>query len=415
MTIIELFDKTPIENIVNALTTTPDKIIYLGDGKAMARGIKIYQDLLDKRGVAITLDQKNISKNDIVSIYDTLCNIVETEDECIFDLTGGDDLVLVAMGMVYQKYRDIKHIQMQRLNIKSGVVSDCDNDGNLIPMGEASLSVDEYIRLHGGVIRYGSGVDQTYEWDMSEDFISDIEKTWEICKQEPAWWNKRIDVINALCNAEKSQSLDMVIDATKMEGYLKKVGVKKGQLLSLLKTLSADKIIYNLCDNEKGIFFTYKNDQIKRLLSKAGNALEMKVMATAMQATEDDGKTCYNDAMNGVYIDWDGEIHDQSDEKDTKNEIDVILTGGIIPVFISCKNGQVGDDELYKLDAVASRFGGTYVKKVLIATYINKNSDGLEYFRRRAKDMDIDLIYNVHQMPESKLKRRIKNLPKNNV
>ncbi len=416
MTAIEFFDKTPIENIINALTTAPDKIIYLGDGNAMDRGIKIYREFIEKRGLAIEVCPKRIKRNDIVHIYDTLCNIVEEEEECLFDLTGGDDLVLVAMGMVYEKYRDTKRIQMQRLNIESGMVSDCDNDGNLIYIGKPSLSIDECVRLHGGVIRYGSGIDQTYEWDMSEDFICDIEKTWEICKFDPAWWNKRIDIINALCDVEKSQSLDMVMDAAKTEEYLKKVGVKKEQLLELLKELYAKKIIRRLRDNEQGISFSYKNDQIKRLLSKAGNVLEMKVMATAIQATEDDGSVCYNDAMNGVYIDWDGEIHNRSDdEKDTKNEIDVILTSGITPVFISCKNGHVGDEELYKLDVVASRFGGAHVKKVLIATYIDKNPDSLKYFTQRAKDMHIDVIYNVHEMSESKLKRRIKTFIKNKV
>lgn len=417
MTAIEFFDKTPIENIINALTTAPKKIIYIGNGNALDRGVAIYRELLEKRGIKdIELCEKRINRNDVNAIFDTLCQVVENEDELLFDLTGGDDLVLVAMGMVYEKYLDTKRIQMQRLNIESGVVSDCDNDGNLIYLGEPTLSVDECVRLHGGVIRYGSGIDQTYKWNMTEDFISDIEKTWEICKCDPAWWNKRIDIINALCDAEKNKSLDMVMSAAKMDEYLKKTTVKKQQLSDLLKELSAQKIIRNLCDNERGITFSYKNDQIKKFLSKAGNALEMKVMVTAMQVTEDDGNACYNDAMNGVYIDWDGEIHNQSsDKKDTKNEIDVILTSGITPVFISCKNGHVDDEELYKLDVVASRFGGTYVKKVLIATYIDKNPDSLKYFTQRAKDMHIDVIYNVHEMSESKLKRRIKNLIKNKV
>ena len=167
MTAIEFFDKTPIENIINALTTAPKKIIYIGNGNALDRGVAIYRELLEKRGIKdIELCEKRINRNDVNAIFDTLCHIVENEDELLFDLTGGDDLVLVAMGMVYEKYRDTKRIQMQRLNIESGVVSDCDNDGNLIYLGEPTLSVDECVRLHGGVIRYGSGIDQTYKWNI---------------------------------------------------------------------------------------------------------------------------------------------------------------------------------------------------------------------------------------------------------
>ncbi len=60
----------------------------------------------------------------------------------------------------------------------------------------------------------------------------------------------------------------------------------------------------------------------------------------------------YDDALNGVVIDWDGEFHDEEVEDlyDTENEIDVLLMHDIVPVFVSCKNGIVTSEELYKLD-----------------------------------------------------------------
>ena len=67
---------------------------------------------------------------------------------------------------------------------------------------------------------------------------------------------------------------------------------------------------------------------------------------------------------------------------------------GMIPVFVSCKSGSIkniGKDELYKLDTVATRFGGKYAKKVLIATSLN-NSPDANYLRQRAKDMQIRLV-----------------------
>ena len=83
---------------------------------------------------------------------------------------------------------------------------------------------------------------------------------------------------------------------------------------------------------------------------------------------------------------------------------------GMVPVFISCKNGQVGDDELYKLDAVANRFGSRHVKKVLIATYLGKKAQSMEYFRQRAKDMNITLIDGVHELDYDEFQRMIRNL-----
>ncbi len=411
MTAVEFFDKTPIENLINALTVVPDKIIYIGDERIMSKYLPLYHGFLEGRGITTELVPRNIRRNDIVSIFDVLCSIVEEEDECLFDLTGGDDLALVAMGMVYQKYQGVKNIQMQRLNVRNGEVCDCDNDGNIIYRGKPSLSVDESIRIHGGVIRYGEGNDKTGIWDMTDDFVADIEKMWEACKVEPGWWNKRVDTLSAMCEGHPEGKLDMAIDNTRVESVLKRMDVKRAPFLSFLKKLASLKLIENLKENEQSIQFTYKNLQIKKCLFKAGNVLEMKVLATAMSACDPEGNPYYNDALNGVYIDWDGEIHSLSDEeKDTRNEIDVILMRGITPVFISCKNGFVDDDELYKLDAVANRFGGMYVRKVLIATYLNKTPDSFKYFRQRAEDMGITLIYDVHNFPESKLRKRIKNL-----
>ena len=56
----------------------------------------------------------------------------------------------------------------------------------------------------------------------------------------------------------------------------------------------------------------------------------------------------------------------------TANEIDFMLMKGLTPIFIPWKIGQVYDDELYKLESVANRFGGLYAKNVLIATYLGK-------------------------------------------
>ena len=49
-----------------------------------------------------------------------------------------------------------------------------------------------------------------------------------------------------------------------------------------------------------------------------------------------------------------------------------MLMRGVIPVFVSCKNGAVDSNELYKLNTVADRFGSIYAKKIIAATYLGK-------------------------------------------
>ena len=83
---------------------------------------------------------------------------------------------------------------------------------------------------------------------------------------------------------------------------------------------------------------------------------------------------------------------------------------GMTPLFISCKNGRIDEREaeLYKLSAVADRFGYGYAKKMLIATYFGKDPQNLDYFHQRAADMGIHLVGGAHTMDtDEELQREI--------
>ena len=159
------------------------------------------------------------------------------------------------------------------------------------------------------------------------------------------------------------------------------------------------------------VTIAYKDAQVKRCLTKAGQALEMKVYLIAQSLADETGALVYDDAKNGVLIDWDGEWHeDVPNVYDTVNEIDVLLMNGMIPVFISCKNGVITSDELYKLWTVAERFGGKYAKRVLVASSIDFLGEAGEYLRQRAKDMEIRLIENAQDLDDVALAAKLKTL-----
>ena len=98
----------------------------------------------------------------------------------------------------------------------------------------------------------------------------------------------------------------------------------------------------------------------------------------------------------------------EQDGYDTENEIDVMMIHGLVPIFVFCKNGYIDTDELYKLNAVANRFGGKYAKRVLIATALG-NNDFSEYLRQRAKDMNIRLVEGVREMDDIELNKVIRS------
>jgi hypothetical protein len=178
----------------------------------------------------------------------------------------------------------------------------------------------------------------------------------------------------------------------------------------LFYALSAAELISGFTSDKEAFSFTIKNTQISRILSKAGTILELKTFLLA-QELQGKKQSHFNDVMTGVSIDWDGEVHQYGAEiRDTENEIDVLCMKGLLPLFISCKNGAVDEAELYKLGTVAQRFGGGYAKKALVATYIDKKPQQLAYLRQRAKDMDIQLLENVDALDDKEFAKQLKML-----
>ena len=407
MTYIEFFDNNEAENICACLTGTPEKVILIGDSEQMLKThAERYRHLFLNRGIEIEFICEEVDKNNLSEIVDLLCGIVEEYEDCAFDLTGGGDLFLVATGIVYYRYRDMD-LQLHRFNILNNRVYDCDNDGNFISINNLPrLTVEENIMLFGGSLVFESERGgTTVRWDWTEDFRKDILAMWDICRIDVSMWNTQVGIFAAIAGFNHSESLKCTADIGSLKKLLESAGTKYKMIPRIINGLVKLGLITADTSAADRIVLTFKNGQIKKCLTKAGQILEMVVTTAAMEAIGDDGDPVYNDVVNGAYIDWDGDVHTQKGFYDTHNEIDVLMMHEMIPVFVSCKNGSFEIDELYKLDSVASRFGGKYVKKALITSAMGKNSRRAGYIRQRAKDMGICLIENPQKMSGGKLKR----------
>jgi hypothetical protein len=408
-TYIEFFEKEASENICGSLIAPPDTVILIGDRKKlMEEHAERYKEVLQKKNKKIEFICKTVNKHNIDDIISLLSDIVKEYDDCVFDLTGGEDLFLVAMGIVCERYKQ-NNIYMHRINIRNGKIIECGQTDKTIEIDKnASLSVEDYIRIYGGkVISYETKPNGTFYWEMNDDFKEDILSLWDICKRDVGLWNTQINVFEALesianCNNEL---LTSTANIELLEDYLETKGKKYICINWLVNALDD----YGLAriKKTKSIFcVAYKNEQVKRCLTKAGQVLEMIVYLLSLEVKDKSGEYVYYDALNGVLIDWDGDIHYQDNYVDTENEVDVILMKGLVPVFISCKNGAVEMDELYKLHTVASRFGGAYAKKVLVATSLGK-SEFSYYFRQRAKDLNIRLVENIQELSHNQLEKLV--------
>lgn len=324
-------------------------------------------------------------------------------------------MYILALGIVYSKYPD-KNIQIHKFNLSNNSVYDCDMDGNTIYRDPPTLSIDENVRIFGGEVVYG-GVDEdgvTYKWDLTPEFVGDVDLIWQVCRKSPRIWNIQISIFEA---AEKvgthPDPLTTVATKAQIEEYLAEKNKESYRTSEeTVRALMQKGLLTGFSEDETTLSVSYKDAQVRKCLTLAGRALEMKIYVTAKSVCEKNGESVYNDALNGVVIDWDGKSHDKDTEFifDTENEIDVMLMHNAVPVFISCKNGFVNSEELYKLETVAERFGGEYAKKILVTASLDFLKDAGKYLRQRAIDMGILLIENVQDLDDDQIAQAVRTL-----
>ena len=416
MIYIEFFDTASIVNICACLTDIPEKVVLIGgDIKPMERYKAYYQRVFRDRGYEIEFEPRKVNRNSIDDIVRVLSEVVTSHSDIAVDLTGGDDLMLVAMGIVKERFKD-KNIQLHRFNPRTNSISDCDGDGCTIKNKPLHLTVQEHIRIYGGDVVFGDNPrNSTQTWDMNGEFISDIEKMWSICKKDVHRWNVQMQYHAIADNLRSANDNPLKIKA-KGSAITKALREKKysfdySPCWEILRELCSAGLITYLNDSEN-LSVTFKNEQVKRCLISSGRLLEMKVYSTMKGLKNNDGSPLY-DVMTGVFIDWDGRTAE--DSYDTLNEIDVLATKGVVPVFISCKNGHLSrdfKDELYKFKSVADRFGGQYAKKILITTALDdsQNKDSVAHFRKRAEDMGIRIIDDLTTMSDKEAEKTFRNL-----
>jgi hypothetical protein len=186
--------------------------------------------------------------------------------------------------------------------------------------------------------------------------------------------------------------MDIDLDLNYLMNVLPGFEYKEPLLREFLNKLIRCGAVYDRSTRDR-LSYSYTSDLMRYCTLKAGNILETKVLMEA-QTLLQDGALFFQDCRMGVTIDWDGVIHAPMEHlPETRNEIDVIAMRGVTPLFISCKNGNIGEEELYKLHTVATRFGGTNARKMLIASDLDqKSSSGNHAFIQRAWDMNIILM-----------------------
>ncbi|MBO7196071.1 MAG: DUF1887 family protein [Clostridia bacterium] len=387
MTIIEFYDRAGIENIAGSILCNPERMILVGDAREkMQKSREVYRSILKKRGIKTEINCIYLDKNNLNSIVSILESIVTEYGDCIFDLTGGEELYLVGVGIIMEKYKS--KVQCHRFNFVDNMLYDCDADGNVCSTAPFIFSIEENIGFYGGrLVTDPTKPLYTYQWSFSDEFLKDINLMWSICKKHTGQWNSQTSAFGLLFDmfADKDSLTVNYTEAIARDHFIS-ANVTYNSFPWIISQLVEYKLIKY--SNYYGqVTIEFKNSQIKRVLTTAGQLLEVYVASVLKSLKNNDGSPLYHDIIVGAIIDWD---HDSPEEEiRTINEIDVIAMKGAIPVFISCKNGFFDVNELYKLNTVANRFGGKYVKRVLAASKSFSGNAKYSQLRSRMEDMNI--------------------------
>ena len=411
MTVIEFFDKNAIENMLSALCCQPERILFVGHNRTqIEKQLEFYRLVIQSRGLNVELlPPRSINRNNLPQIVDALSDIVEKYGECDFNLDGGEELYLVAVGVVAQKYPG--RVRLHRFNIRNNTVTDCDADGRDQLLAPIALDVRENVTIYGGrMVSVSQHKDGTYPWEFTEKFRSDVQRLWEISRRYRTNWNSCINTVSwAMREMPQEDPRAFLCKRSVVEPAMEREYDRYRINLPILYALEDAKLISWLRVEGDEIEFVFKSEQVKQALSKAGQVLELMATMAALDAAEEDGTAVYNDVRCGVYIDWDGSVEPEG-TVDVANEVDVMLMKGAVPVFVSCKNGNMDVDELYKLETVAQRFGGKYARKALIAPQLDSLGDKGKYIRKRAEDMEIRVVDDFEEMSYEDMKREMKCL-----
>lgn len=406
MTLIELYDRTPVENIITTLALKPRKVIFIGsDTRRIKKSIPLCQEIVRGRGMDVEMIARSVAKNDLEAITEVLYDVLleEEDDQIVVDISGGDESTLVSVGMILGNCSQInKKLYAFRINIVSrrGVLFEIQKaengrmhiDRRIYDFSVGSqvyLTVEENIVLHGGKI-----LSKGIPFPRGDKLAEDVRTMWKLCRVDCTGWNAKLNVLSGAVIRFEDEDGKFMLPKSAFGKKRHQVDEKLWNAFVEAGLVTVDAQL----SDKMGVVFSYKNKIVEECLNKAGSSLEYITYLSGMEATAEE-EWVFDDAQIGVVIDWDGEPNG------TSNEIDCIFMRGMVPVFVSCKNGDVKTDELYKLDAVSEKFGSGYAKAALVSTvYFDPHSRSYEgerateNLKNRADDMQIRLLTKVHTL-----------------
>ena len=394
--LIELYDKEPIYNYLAACVFMPDRVYFIGDSSVSGKKCRLKtEEFARLMGIEAEFRYRAVDAPCFGGVRAEIEKIIDAEhaegNKCIIDITGGSDLALVAAGSLIEKCEDIVRYDKESGEFR---MLACDKTKEI----NLGIPCEAFIAAAGGTV---------YEKTRSMNFTAD---EWQTIRRIIAvffdncdGWTKFVKYLQRVAKKEGQKIGDsLFVDAplSVTEGG-KKYSCNKEILDNLQKCGAVQSVEYS----DSRVKFTFASAEFATLLANEGVWLELSVYLTAQDMPE------VFDAQTGVKFVWDIPDEGKGISKllsDTvpRNEVDVVLSCGVEPVFISCKTRMPTNEDLNELYAIKENFGGELALAIMATTkYVDTDSPVYE----RAKAMGIGMI-DERNFKDNGVAKRLKKL-----
>ena len=350
-TLIELYDERAIENVLAADMFRPQRIIYLCPTEVAQSRERQEQigDFFRHRGWNPELIFVETSQYKVDRILRQLLMVSEKFPDCALDVTGGSDAELFAAGLFAAK-ADVRVFTYSRRKNRFYNISGADFADNL-PC-DISYSVKDFFLMAGGTLLPGR-VDN----GILREYLGDIDPFFDCFLRHRRDWTNIITYMQRVSPAEYGQ-----IPPMDVQGNYTVKGERGGRICAKEEALLSFERIGFLRDlkikSGEKVSFRFRDLNTRAWLRDVGSVLELYVYKACLDAG------IFIDIISSAVVRWDEVLGHGS----VINEIDVMATRGVVPLFISCKVSDIKTEALNELAILRDRFGGKGAKAAIVST-----------------------------------------------
>lgn len=374
-TLVELFDRRSLPNVVGVQAFSPEKVVYIADRKGCSkRKRENTEKFFEVMGMETKTYWHLVDMSDFNAVYSELKVLVEDFGAEVIDVTGGRAYSYIAAGLVCKE----KEVNAVYYDFKKNEYREVFS-GREIAGKAIKLSIPELIALSGGKVKANRHFSPEDDDDIMRDIIRVISE--EYLKNKDGW-NKFVTYMqrSARYGGEPSP-LQLTFESPLT---ITKNGVKYRCVQGIMNHLADVGAFeeYFIEEETSTLHYSYASNKIKRLLTAYGDWLEMYTFMSA----KDTGY--FEDMQISVEIDWNGEIGEYGD---VYNEIDGVYLKGVRALFVSNKlSGDLRTEDLYEISIQAERFGDGLAVPVIVTAEKVPPKSSVAY--NRAKELGVEII-----------------------